>query len=97
MSARRRIVVDGEMLELGATCEQLDEECGRYIAGSKLEFLLGVRGLAKPMVEAAREAGMKEAFVATPEGSGEWLAREAHDGGVELLKPSRGGKMEKWL
>src|SRR5258708_1776101 len=49
MPARRRIVVAGEMLELGATGEQLHEECGRYIAGSKLEFLLGVRGMVKPM------------------------------------------------
>src|SRR5258706_4654246 len=71
MPARRRIVVAGEMLELGATGEQLHRECGRYIAksaagnatGSKLDVLLGVRGLAKPMVEAAREAGMKAEFV----------------------------------
>src|SRR5271165_797436 len=60
MPARRRIVVAGEMLELGASGEQLHRECGRYIAGSKTgskrEFLLGVRGLAAPMVEAAREA-----------------------------------------
>src|SRR5208282_5262154 len=84
MPARRRIVVAGEMLELGPTGEELHRECGRYIAGtaagsqagSKLDFLLGVRGLAKPMVEAAREAGMGAEFVGTPEEAGEWLARE---------------------
>ena len=109
MPARRRIVVAGEMLELGATGEQLHRECGRYIAenaagnaagsgaGSKLDFLLGVRGLAKPMVEAACEAGMKAEFVATPEEAGEWLAREAREGDVVLLKASRGVKLEKAL
>jgi UDP-N-acetylmuramoyl-tripeptide--D-alanyl-D-alanine ligase len=95
MPARRRIVVAGEMLELGASGEQLHRECGRYIAGRKLDFLLGVRGLARPMVEAAREAGMKAEFVATPEEAGEWLSRESREGDVVLLKASRGVKLEK--
>jgi len=101
MPARRRIVVAGEMLELGATGEQLHRECGRYIAGnragSRVDFLLGVRGLAKPMVEAARAAGVKAEFVATPEEAGEWLAHETHEGDVVLLKASRGVKLEKAL
>jgi UDP-N-acetylmuramoyl-tripeptide--D-alanyl-D-alanine ligase len=97
MPARRRIVVAGEMLELGATSEQLHRECGRYIAGSKLDFLLGVRGLAKQMVEAASEAGLGAEFVATPEEAGEWLARETREGDAVLLKASRGVKLEKAL
>jgi len=97
MPAQRRIVVAGEMLELGATGERLHRDCGRYIAGSKLDFLLGVRGLAKPMVEAALAAGMKAEFVATPEEAGEWLAHEARDGDAVLLKASRGVKLEKAL
>jgi UDP-N-acetylmuramoyl-tripeptide--D-alanyl-D-alanine ligase len=101
MPARRRIVVAGEMLELGATGEQLHRECGRYMAGvhagSKLDFLLGVRGLAQPMVEAAGEAGLQAEFVATPEEAGEWLARETREGDVVLLKASRGVKLEKAL
>jgi len=97
MPARRRIVVAGEMLELGATGEQLHRDCGRYIAGKKMDFLLGVRGLAKPMVEAALEAGMKAEFVATPEEAGEWLARGTQEGDVVLLKASRGVKLEKAL
>ena len=101
MPARRRIVVAGEMLELGATGEQLHRECGRYIAGnragSRVDFLLGVRGLAKSMVEAAREAGLKAEFVATPQEAGEWLAHETHEGDVVLLKASRGVKLEKAL
>jgi UDP-N-acetylmuramoyl-tripeptide--D-alanyl-D-alanine ligase len=67
------------------------------MAQKKLDFLLGVRGLAKPMVEAASEAGLKAEFVATPEEAGEWLARETHEGDVVLLKASRGVKLEKAL
>jgi UDP-N-acetylmuramoyl-tripeptide--D-alanyl-D-alanine ligase len=104
MPAHRRIVVAGEMLELGPSGEQLHRECGRYIAGigaesqaGKVDFLLGVRGLAEPMVEAAQEAGMKAEFVATPEEAGAWLGRETHEGDVVLLKASRGVKLEKAL
>ncbi len=95
--AQRRIVVAGEMLELGSTGEELHRECGRYIAGKKLDFLLGVRGLAKPMVDAAVEAGMRAEFVATPEEAGDWLAQNVRDGDAVLLKASRGVKLEKAL
>jgi UDP-N-acetylmuramoyl-tripeptide--D-alanyl-D-alanine ligase len=97
MPARRRIAVAGEMLELGATGEQLHRECGSYMAGKKVDFLLGVRGLAKATVEAAGEAGIKAEFVSTPEEAGEWLARETREGDVVLLKASRGVKLERAL
>ncbi len=97
MPATRRIVVAGEMLELGETAEQLHRECGRYMAEKNSDFLLGVRSLAKPMVEAAREAGMQSEFVGTPEEAGEWLAKETREGDVVLLKASRGVKLEKAL
>ncbi len=101
MPARRRIVVAGEMLELGATSEQLHRECGGYIAGAraggKVDFLLGVRGMAKPMVEAASAAGIRAEFVVTPEEAGEWLAHETRDGDAILMKASRGVKLEKAL
>ncbi|MGA9527542.1 MAG: UDP-N-acetylmuramoyl-tripeptide--D-alanyl-D-alanine ligase [Terriglobales bacterium] len=97
MPASRRIAVAGEMLELGASAEQLHRDCGRYMAEQKIDFLLGVRGMAKAMVEAARRAGMTAEFVATPEEAGEWLARETRDSDVVLLKASRGVKLEKAL
>jgi UDP-N-acetylmuramoyl-tripeptide--D-alanyl-D-alanine ligase len=97
MPARRRIVVAGEMLELGPTGEQLHRDCGRYMADRKVDFLLGVRGLAKAMVEAGAAADMKAEFVTTPEEAGDWLAKETRDGDVVLLKASRGVKLEKAL
>ncbi len=97
MPARRRIVIAGEMLELGAAGEDLHRQSGRHMAEKKIDALIGVRGLAQAMVESAREAGVRAEFVATPEAAGEWLAREARDGDVVLLKASRGVKLEKAL
>jgi UDP-N-acetylmuramoyl-tripeptide--D-alanyl-D-alanine ligase len=97
MPAKRRIVVAGEMLELGPTGEELHRQCGRHIAEKRIDVLVGVRGLAQHMVEAAKNAGTQAEFVASPEEAGQWLAREARDGDVILLKASRGVKLEKAL
>jgi UDP-N-acetylmuramoyl-tripeptide--D-alanyl-D-alanine ligase len=97
MPAKRRIVVAGEMLELGAAGEELHRSSGRHMAQKGIDILLGVRGLAGPMVEAAAGAGMHAVFVATPEEAGEWLAREGREGDVVLLKASRGVKLERAL
>jgi len=97
MEARRRVVIAGEMLELGPTGEELHRAAGRHLAEKKIDLLVGVRGLAQAMVDGANQAGTKAEFVATPEEAGEWLARETRDGDVVLLKGSRGVKLEKAL
>jgi UDP-N-acetylmuramoyl-tripeptide--D-alanyl-D-alanine ligase len=97
MPAKRRIAVVGAMLELGPAGEDLHRQAGLHIASKKLDFLLGVQGQSQQMVEAARQAGMQAQFVATPEEAGEWLAREARDGDVVLMKASRGVKLERAL
>jgi UDP-N-acetylmuramoyl-tripeptide--D-alanyl-D-alanine ligase len=97
MPATRRIVVAGEMLELGPTGGEMHRCAGQHIAEKKIDVLVGVRGLAQAMVDAAKSVGMRAEFVATPEEAGEWLARETRDGDVVLLKASRGVKLEKAL
>jgi UDP-N-acetylmuramoyl-tripeptide--D-alanyl-D-alanine ligase len=97
MKAGRRIVVAGEMLELGPSAEELHRAAGQHIAEKKIDVLIGVRGLAQAMVDGARQAGSQAEFVTTPEQAGEWLARETQDGDVVLLKASRGVKLEKAL
>jgi len=97
MPAKRRIVVVGAMLELGPAGDDLHRQAGQYIAGKKIDRLLGVKAQAQLIVEAARQAGMQADFVATPEEAGEWLARETRDGDVVLLKASRGVKLERAL
>jgi len=97
MPARRRIVVAGEMLELGPTGDEMHRAAGQHIAERKIDVLVGVRGRAQAMVESAQRAGTQAVFVATPEDAGEWLARETKDGDLVLLKASRGVKLENAL
>jgi UDP-N-acetylmuramoyl-tripeptide--D-alanyl-D-alanine ligase len=97
MPARRRIVVAGEMLELGPAAEAMHRECGRHMANGGIDVLLGVRGLAKAMVEGASAAGMRAEFVERPEDAGEWLRQEIKAGDVVLLKASRGVRLERAL
>src|ERR1700734_3208105 len=97
MAAKRRIVVAGEMLELGPAGEEMHRRAGDHIAEKKIDVLIGVRGLAQAMVGAAEQAGARAEFVASSEEAGEWLAREARDGDVILLKASRGVKLERAL
>jgi UDP-N-acetylmuramoyl-tripeptide--D-alanyl-D-alanine ligase len=97
MKAARRIVVAGEMLELGPAGEALHRESGSHMGEKKIDVLIGVRGLAHALVDGAQQAGTRAKFVTTPEEAGEWLARETRDGDVVLLKASRGVKLEKAL
>ena len=97
MKAGRRIVVAGEMLELGPVGEELHRAAGKHVAEKKIDVRVGGRGLAQAMVDGAKGAGAEAKFVATPEEAGEWLVREARDGDVVLLKASRGVKLEKAL
>ena len=95
--AQRRIVVAGEMLELGPAAEAMHRDCGQHMAHYGIDVLLGVRGLAKAMVEGATGPGMRAEFVDTPEDAGEWLRREVKPGDVVLLKASRGVRLERAL
>ncbi len=97
MPAKRRIVVAGEMLELGPQGELMHRDSGRHMAERKIDVVIGVRGLAEHVVKAAKQAGVRAEFVSTPEEAGTLLARETRDGDVVLLKASRGVKLEKVL
>jgi UDP-N-acetylmuramoyl-tripeptide--D-alanyl-D-alanine ligase len=97
MPAKRRIVVAGEMLELGPAAEEMHRQAGQYIADKKIDVLVGVRGLAQSMVDQVKSSACRVEFATSSEKAGEWLAREARDGDVVLLKASRGVKLEKAL
>jgi UDP-N-acetylmuramoyl-tripeptide--D-alanyl-D-alanine ligase len=97
VEARRRIVIAGEMLELGQEAESLHAASGRYIAAKKMDWLVGVRGQARAMVDAARSAGMKAIYFETPEEAGNWLAENLRAEDAVLLKASRGVRLERAL
>jgi len=97
---QRKIVVAGEMLELGHEGPELHRGCGREAARAGLELLVGVQGLAQEILEGALEAGMDRSrlkFVPDAVQAGDLLARTLKKGDVVLLKGSRGVKLEQVL
>jgi UDP-N-acetylmuramoyl-tripeptide--D-alanyl-D-alanine ligase len=93
-SATRKIVVAGEMLELGAAEKEIHAETGKQLAASGIDFLIGVRGLAKDLVESAN--GLIETrFFNNSDDAGEFLANEIQAGDLILIKGSRGVRTEK--
>lgn len=95
--AAQRIAVLGEMLELGDAAPELHRRVGRYAARRGIDFLIGVRGNARAMVEAAEEAGMAASFVEDPVQAGECARKIARPGDAILFKGSRGVRMERAL
>lgn len=102
-SSGRRIVVAGEMLELGEQAEALHRRSGQHAARRNVDIVIGVRGNARFIVEGAREIAAetksktRAEFMATTQEAGEWLAHQARPGDVVLLKASRGVKLEQAL
>jgi UDP-N-acetylmuramoyl-tripeptide--D-alanyl-D-alanine ligase len=97
--AKRRIVVAGEMLELGDESPLLHRETGRSIAQTGgIDLLWGVRGLAREIIEGAREAGMSAEAVHFFNSSEEAMAalpEELRQGDLVLVKGSRGVQTDK--
>jgi UDP-N-acetylmuramoyl-tripeptide--D-alanyl-D-alanine ligase len=94
---KRKIIVAGEMLELGRAGAELHREAGRKLAELGVDLLIGVRGLAREIVAGAREAGLTNesaTFCETPEEAADLLTREARSGDLILIKGSRGVKTE---
>lgn len=95
-TAGRRIVVAGEMLELGENEMELHRHAGREVAASGVDMLIGVRGLAAEMISAAKESGMESAiFAENSDMAAEMIAAEIRKGDVVLVKGSRGVRTEK--
>src|SRR5258708_34131447 len=85
MQAERRILVVGEMLELGPTAETLHRECGKHAAEKKIDVVIGVRGMPRAMPEAPSGSGTQAQFVQTPEQAGERLAHKPRPGDAGLF------------
>jgi len=95
---QRKILIAGEMLELGPEGAELHRECGREAARAGLSLVVGVQGHAKEILEGAREAGIDLArlkFVRDAIQAGDLLARTAKQGDLILIKGSRGVKLEQ--
>lgn len=98
--AQRRIAVLGEMLELGRWAEPLHRDVGTYAARCGISVLIGIRGAAQFLVDAAIEAGLAvdaAYFFPDPAEAGAALKQLAQPGDAILFKGSRGTHVEKAL
>ncbi len=94
--AQRRVVVLGDMLELGPIGESAHREIGRAVAATGVAEFVAVGSLSRFAVEAAREAGLAESeHVPTFEDAVALLVKRLAPGDAVLVKGSRGMGMER--
>jgi UDP-N-acetylmuramoyl-tripeptide--D-alanyl-D-alanine ligase len=98
--ARRRIAVLGEMLELGRWAEPLHRDVGNYAVAQGIDVLVGIRGAAWSLVDAAKLAGLSAGaalFFDEPADAGRAVRTIVQAGDAILFKGSRGVHVEKAL
>jgi len=94
--AKRRIVVAGEMLELGPTSPALHRQAGGKCAPA--DWLIAVQGDARFILEGAIQAGLpavRTRFFPDAEQAGRFCRSLIESGDVVLVKGSRGVHLEK--
>ena len=93
--AARRILVAGEMLELGEQGPALHSACGRAAAEAGLDLVAGVQGNSEHLAAAACSGGVASLFLQDAEAAGRWLKQTMQPGDVVLVKGSRGVHLER--
>ena len=94
--AKRRIVIAGEMLELGPDEAALHREAGRDIAAAGIDVVWGVRGLAQKIVNGAAEAGTTQTrFFDNSDQAAAAILDEVQSGDLVLIKGSRGVETDR--
>jgi UDP-N-acetylmuramoyl-tripeptide--D-alanyl-D-alanine ligase len=88
-TAKRRVLVAGEMLELGTHAPALHAQCGKAAAEAGLDLVVGVRGNAEHLATAACAAGVEAIFLPDAAAAGQWLKQNLRDGDAVLVKGSR--------
>jgi UDP-N-acetylmuramoyl-tripeptide--D-alanyl-D-alanine ligase len=94
----KRIVVVGDMLELGERSDELHREAGRFIARRPIHTLVTVGNRATKIAEAALNDGISKDRVVICETNVEavtHLHSILGEGDIALVKGSRGMKMEE--
>lgn len=97
---KNKVVVAGDMMELGKTAEEYHRVLGRSIAGKNFDHLITMGQWAKQIQEGAVEFGMDENSVmrADDHEHAAMLLEKISDGDTAvLLKASRSSRMEEIL
>lgn len=94
----RKILITGDMLELGKRSRFFHTLAGRLIAGASIDELVGVGELSRFTVSAAKRSGMKKGSLWScrdPEEALEIAKKIVKPGDVLLIKGSRAMRMER--
>ena len=87
---QRRVIIAGEMMELGPEAAAMHREAGEAIARLGVDVLWGVRGLAREIVNAAAAAGLDQArFFDSSDEAAAAAVNEVREGDLVLVKGSR--------
>jgi UDP-N-acetylmuramoyl-tripeptide--D-alanyl-D-alanine ligase len=93
----RRILIAGEMLELGEKGPELHAACGQAAVEAHLDVVVGVRGNARSLASAACEGGVASLFLPDAEAAGRWMQSHLRPSDLVLVKGSRGVHLEHAL
>lgn len=95
----KKIIVLGDMLELGWYSKTGHEKVGRHVAESAPDFLITVGKLALDIALSAKKKGFKGQIMNAPnaEEAGNILSEIVEDGDAVLIKGSRAMKLENAL
>lgn len=91
---KRKVLVLGDMLELGRFRKKMHKDIGKYAAFKKIDIFLGFGNLTKYSVESF---GKKGFFYKNEDDLRKYLRKNINSNDVVLLKGSRGMKMERFI
>jgi UDP-N-acetylmuramoyl-tripeptide--D-alanyl-D-alanine ligase len=93
-SPKRKVIVLGDMLELGSLKNKMHKDIGKYAAAKKIDIFLGFGDLTKYAVEGFGKNGIffKDEILLK-----EFLKKHIQSKDVVLIKGSRGMKMERYI
>ena len=92
--AERKVMIAGDMGELGPQSESLHRRVGRQIAERKIDLLIGVGPLGRYIAEAATDAGLRCETFDSPSQAARGAAAMLRSGDLVLIKASRAVALE---
>jgi UDP-N-acetylmuramoyl-tripeptide--D-alanyl-D-alanine ligase len=96
----RRILIAGEMLELGEQSPALHRECGACAAACGIDIVVGVQGAAREITRGASGSGNADTqahFFTEVNPAIDFLYHKVQPGDLVLIKGSRGVHLEKMV
>jgi len=94
---KRRVLIAGDMRELGEQARRLHLQAGRDIAAMNIDLLIGVGRLGRYIARAAADAGMSAEVFSSLRAARAKLAELLRRGDVVLIKGSRAMEMEQLI